>query len=248
MQSFFYFSSYGSSRLYASGSHLSSLNCPTAFSSLKASLSRDLIEEPVILKGHSGPVHSVQFLYDPNTPLEAFGNPTHLISTGNDGTARLFDVSRRQNICAYVASSNSSCVWDVDTFGLEYFVTGGLDQTCRVFQSERLYPLRILAGHTDSVDCVKFHNTGKYIASAGSDGTARFWAVNEAKVARQFHGGSQATNFFCGTPMSLAFSSDGRKLAVAHGIAETVSVWDIGEQRLLQVGFISIHIHYLGHW
>ncbi len=221
-----------------SGNPLDDFTC--SFSSSKASANdqRDA-DTPVVLRGHSGAVYSVQFLNGSHSTTPSVfpdDNPTHLLSSGEDGTVRLFDVGRRQNVCAYVASAKGSCVWDLDTFGLEYFITGGQDQTARLFQSERLYPLRVLAGHKDSVDCVQFHNTGKYVVSASSDGTARFWALNEAKPARLFHRGTESANIFCGTPMAVAFSADGRKVAVAHGAAQTVSVWDIGEQKLLQVG------------
>lgn len=92
-----------------------------------------------ICHGHSGPVYSTLF-----TPTN-----THLLTSSDDTTLRLWDLSSMENTVVY--RGHTYPVWATDISG-QYFVSGSKDRTCKLWSFERTYPLRVLAGHTLDVD------------------------------------------------------------------------------------------------
>jgi transcription initiation factor TFIID subunit 5 len=55
-------------------------------------------------------------------------------------------------------------IWDLELFSqLNLFVTASKDATARLWSFDRIYPLRVFAGHQSDVNCVKFHpNVSKH--------------------------------------------------------------------------------------
>lgn len=87
-------------------------------------------------------------------------------------------------------------------------------------------------GHTDSVKAMAFSPDGKWIASAGSDKTARIWNVEKGEVYKTFEtattiiGKDYPKPFEWKMPVvSVAFSPDGKTLAMATGRA--IHLWNI---------------------
>ena len=60
----------------------------------------------------------------------------------------------------------------------------------------------------NSLQVVKYHPNGTYIATGSGDRTVRLWSVQESRTVRLFQGHR-------GTIMALAFSRDGKLLASA---------------------------------
>ena len=82
--------------------------------------------------------------------------------------------------------------------------------------------LGILHGNVDTVNAVAFSPDRRTLASAGGDGTIRFW---NARTGRQI--GDPLVSSLTDGVMRLAFSRDGRTLASAGGYDPTVRLWNV---------------------
>lgn len=60
-------------------------------------------------------------------------------------------------------------------------LTASSDGTARAFEMERGQCLRVLAGHTASVNALAMDPWARFIVTASSDGTARVWDLSSAR-------------------------------------------------------------------
>ena len=67
-----------------------------------------------------------------------------------------------------------------------YFVSGSFDRTCRLWTTDRLFPLRTLVGHNLAVETVQFHPNQTYFATGSADKTVRLWTINDGMLAAYF--------------------------------------------------------------
>src|SRR5262249_30449173 len=72
--------------------------------------------------------------------------------------------------------------------GGKWAVSGGDDQTLRLWDVATGQELKVLIGHTDAVTCVVFSADGKRLLSGGRDTTLRLWEVATGKQLRRFDG------------------------------------------------------------
>lgn len=189
-----------------------------ADSALSATFVADLLEacRPSIrftakatLTGHRGPVRSVAF--QPTGDL--------LASAGDDRTLRLWDVAA--NNAREVIGGGMAPTWPA------IFTPDG----ARVAAPSLAQPginlwgvgegvfLRTLGNHPD-VRSIAFSPDGTLLATGGDDRTAQIWDANTGSHRQTLKAGRMVPAW------PLAFSLDGRRLAVANFGSKSVSLWD----------------------
>ena len=173
--------------------------------------------------GHSGRVFGVSYL--PSSVSSTCSS--FVLSCSQDSSLRLWDIDSGGVRCIY-SSGHLYSVWcqDISPLGM-YFASGSKDATVKMWTFDRTTPLRILAGHTQDVNVVKFHPNCKYIASGSCDKSVRLWSVTDAKAVRMFPGGHKTSIF------SLAFTPDGHYLASA-GEDRKIKIWDMRTNKALR--------------
>ena len=77
----------------------------------------------------------------------------------------------------------------------------------------------ILEGHTNYIECLRFHPTGKVLASGAADKTIRFWDIQERSEISNW----QVHEDFV---TSLAFSPDG-KIVISGDYSGNLKIWDM---------------------
>ncbi len=99
----------------------------------------------------------------------------------------------------------------------KYLAVGSMDGHVRIYDAQTLQLMKILAGHSETVDAVNWSPSGNYIASTGHDATVRLWdlASNSAKVLKGHT--AQVRN--------VKWSPDGSNLA-SGGHDGTLRIWN----------------------
>ena len=106
----------------------------------------------------------------------------------------------------------------------ETLASGSQDDTVRLWDVATGEYLKILTGHTDSVESVAFSPDGETLASGSSDNTIRLWNVSTGETVKTLTG-----HGYPGVG-ELSFSPDGQTLASeggagAHG--HIIRLWDV---------------------
>lgn len=157
-----------------------------------------------------------------------------LATASDDGTARLWDISRTSNfdlnenlqVEPLVLRGHEGVVRAV-TFSPDsrWLVTASTDQTIRLWNlSDLNAEPAILQGHEAGVNEVSFSPNSRWLATVSEDGTARLWGM---KVATADIGDSAIVlRGHEGAVWCLAFSPDGRWLATGSS-DNTARLWNI---------------------
>jgi WD40 repeat protein len=116
-----------------------------------------------------------------------------------------------------------------------YLVTGGFDNTARLWDMETGAELRRFDGHRSGVTAVAFSPNGRFVLTGSPDKTARLWDAATGKELRQFKNEQEM--------LSVAFSPDGRHLLT--GSFDGMRLWDADtgkEERRIEVrdGVVSV--------
>ncbi|GAA0971904.1 hypothetical protein GCM10009555_024050 [Acrocarpospora macrocephala] len=196
------------------------------------------------LEGHTNEVRAVAFSPDGKT----------LATTAFDSTARLWDVPAQRPIGEPLThpGSVSSVAFSPDGTTL---LTGSFDGTARFWDVETRQSIGTpLTGHTDLIDAVAFSPDGTTVATAG-DTTARLWTVAAHRptgelrherisdaafspdgrtiatgggtTARLWGAATRAPLAHTGEVGGVAFSPDGKILAVASDRNVSARLWDV---------------------
>ena len=180
-------------------------------------------EERAILGAHdSGRVTSVAF----------FSEGGRLVSSSDDGTARIWDVlppgssglpAGRLRVA--LAGHEKRVFSASPSPDGRLVATASEDKTARIWDAATGTEKRVLAGHQKRVFCAAWSPSGRFVATSSEDRTARLWDPATGELRLTFSGHSGAVNW-------VAFSPDERLVATASSDA-TVGLWEVSSGRLV---------------
>lgn len=114
----------------------------------------------------------------------------------------------------------------------QFFVTASFDQTARLFNFYDNQAFRILAGHSDAVQCAAFVRctTGRrpLVATASADRAVRLWTQDQALPIRIFNG---CTAF----PTVLSSCSAKNIMACASAAEGKINFYDLRNDKCVQI-------------
>ncbi len=138
-----------------------------------------------------------------------------------DGSIKLWDVTRHALMRTLYASADNSvnqAAWSPDGLHIAGAI-GPMDSTAVVFDTASVAPQLRLTGHSGGLWSIAWTPDGTTIATAGDDGTVRFWNDSSGVSIAVATG-------HVGRVTSIAISPDGRTLASAS-VDQTVRLWSV---------------------
>lgn len=159
--------------------------------------------------GHSKDVLSVAFS----------GDNRQIVSGSRDKTIGLWNTIGE---CKFVIKDEGhsdwvSCVKFSPSASVPLIVSAGWDKVVKVWNLTKCTLLHTLTGHTGPINTVTVSPDGSLCASAGADGTAMLWDLNEGKHLYSLDGTD--------TIHSLVFSPNRYWLCAAS--EASIKIWDL---------------------
>jgi WD40 repeat protein/transcriptional regulator with XRE-family HTH domain len=150
----------------------------------------------------------------------AFTSETLLLSGGEDGTLRMWDVERGQ--CVQIMQSYAVSLYDIDwSPSGSQLACAGSDLLVAIWESDGKTLPVLLAGHRLNVNGVSWSPDGRLLASCGEDNTIRIWDESTGAVVQLLHDlDNLGTLFHC-----VGWSPDGKFLA-SGSLQQGVQVWE----------------------
>ena len=152
---------------------------------------------------------------------------TIVASAGADGIVRLWDAASLSPRDTLKYSSCESVAFSPDG---RYLASAHKNGDVVIWDARDARQVGLLKGHRDAVLQVVFSPDGRSLATAGKDHTVKLWSLaTRRQTARATLRGDL-------TPVwSLAYSPDGKMLAVADGPLDapgTVTLWDLATRKV----------------
>jgi len=163
--------------------------------------------EPIVLRGHEGPIAGVAFSSD----------GARIVTASDDRTVRVWRADGSGQ--PIVLRGHERLVWTA-AFSPDgsRIVSASDDSTARVWNADGTGQPLVLRAHEDGLTSAAFSPDGQHIVTAAGDKTARVWNADGSGRPVVLRGHE-------GIVFSAAFSPDGRRIATGSG-DKTVRVWN----------------------
>lgn len=169
--------------------------------------------DEMILSGHTDRVTSVHFSND----------GSRLLTTGRDGSVRLWDTSDGSE--AAVLGGHNGAIEYAAVAANDLAATAGTDRYVRVWNLQTGERVHAITAHAGRINQVTFNRSGTLLASASDDGSAKIWSLDSGLLRSAFRDR--------GAPVrTLALSPDGQFLVTGGGDG-VVRIWDVSRATLL---------------
>jgi len=181
--------------------------------------------EPIILRGHEGPVVALAF----SLPSEPAEGHSRWLATGSwDDTVRLWDLTASDPAAEPIVLRGHKGGVRAVAFSPEgrWLASGSGDDTARLWDlkaSDLLAKPLALHDHESDIVAVAFSPNGRWLATGSLDATARLWDLAASEPAAEpivLQGHERLVN-------AIAFSSDGRWLVTASSYDTAARLWDL---------------------
>ncbi|KAE8380082.1 WD40-repeat-containing domain protein [Aspergillus bertholletiae] len=191
-------------------------------------LDSDINEPRLVLKGHTETVRC----------LKVHGGV--LVSEGNDGDARVWDIRTGQ--CLHVLKGHTGVLYAL-CFDGDRIVTGSLDSTIRVWDPQSGACLEVLSGHNGLITRLSLQ--GDTLISADSVGTVKMWCLSKASGRTLAEERDASVTSLVADGERIFFGNTNGSAYLVHpesGASETIVA---GADAVWKVGFTSSNRPYM---
>ena len=144
-------------------------------------------------------------------------NGDQLVTTGEDGTARIWDSTDGKELGSFPHPPDVTCAGFSPDGTL--LITGGSDRTARLWNTTTQELLFSMVGHEDRLYSAVFSPDGSLVLSASEDRTAGVWDARSGRLLTALEGHKGAVR-------RAAFSQDGQRV-LTSSIDGFAILWDI---------------------
>ncbi|MBI5666440.1 MAG: WD40 repeat domain-containing protein [Chloroflexi bacterium] len=141
---------------------------------------------------------------------------THLVTANGYGNVVTWNVTSGESVEQLSGHTGivSAVIWNANN----QIITGGWDDTIRIWDADTGTPQKVLVGHTGNINDLKLNSEGNRLASASDDGTVRIWDVTNGQQIQVIEDDDRI--------YTVDWSPDGSKLAYG-GLGGEVHVIDV---------------------
>ncbi|GAB2211869.1 hypothetical protein Droror1_Dr00025208 [Drosera rotundifolia] len=152
----------------------------------------------------------------------------HLALASDDTTVSLYDICHNPAAPIMSLRGHTSYVFCVD-FNPQgnMIVSGGFDETVRVWDVKTGRCLRVLPAHSDPVTSVGFDREGKLVVSSSYDGLCRVWDVGTGHCVKTLIDDENP-------PVSFARFSPNGKFILVGTLDNTLRLWNYSTGKFLK--------------
>ncbi|KAJ2694959.1 hypothetical protein GGH99_000394 [Coemansia sp. RSA 1285] len=154
-----------------------------------------------------------------------------LLSACLDGSICLWDI--KSGSLRHEHKAHSGSVLDIDWLDNTTFASCAADKSIIVWREDSVSPVKTFTGHKSDVNAIKWHPSGKYLASASDDGTVKIWSLSSDTAIHDFFGHSQQVYAVKWLPRS------DKSIVASASFDGTVRIWDLVSDSCLRV--LSAH-------